>query len=279
MSLQSPTNKRPLLLDLTYETASGTQVESFTNSNAPLTVDGDVYLPLTMLRVSDIDRDGSMEMDNVEIDLDNTLGVLQPFVTGRAAREIAVILREIAVDGSAATGAVVTLFKGKVDTVTANPGGGGGVFRLACRDIKTEAQRNDTGLEMDPQCVWSFGDPKTCGATPRTENGTLTVIDRTRVTITGLPAAKNFEWQSGTVTYDGYSISILKWGTGTEFILAEYPPQSWVDNLANVGPLAVQVRNGCDQTLGRCRGVHDNETRFMGPGFAIPPFHPLIEND
>jgi len=132
------------------------------------------------------------------------------------------------------------------------------------------------GLPANHQCVWTFGDTKTCeyDAVAVRETGTLTVVDLTHVTISGLsvpPTVDATYWVRGRVIYEGVELTIRKWDEADAFHLVRRPPDSWDGQTVTVQP-------GCDKSRETCEDRWSNLLRFAGAGYAIPAYHPVIEN-
>lgn len=179
----------------------------------------------------------------------------------------------------------IAVFVGRVLKTLRNVQGQKGVVELECVNWKREVDY-DLGIPADLQCAWTFADPKTCKFIgDYTETGSITVIDGTTVTITGLAdksagSGALFEsdryWHRGFVESGGLRIPIREWNGNvslTNFELARRPPASWRDNL----PLAVTVYGGCHKTYARCQ-EWEQEDRFMGAGFAMPAYDPRLDD-
>ena len=135
------------------------------------------------------------------------------------------------------------------------------------------------GIPANPQCAWTFGG-RGCDIdlVPLKQSGVLTFVGGSRqVTITGLvpPAgAQNLKYfHRGFVEFEGLRIGIRDWDRDvapTLFHLNTAPPGFWQTKIVVVTP-------GCDKTLTTCRDRWNNEERFAGIGYAIPPYNPLYE--
>lgn len=103
------------------------------------------------------------------------------------------------------------------------------------------------------------------------------VDDVSTVTVTTRPLKiihkDNRHFIRGVMTVEGLPITIFSWDrfTPREFILTKQPPSSWIGKLALIEP-------GCDRTINQCE-FWNNTQNFNGPGFAIPEYNPIIEQE
>lgn len=157
-----------------------------------------------------------------------------------------------------------------VGQATENPAGRADLIELALKSLKA---RLDVKLSLlaDVTCNWTLGD-RWCKVPlgPLQQVGTISAIDDTFVTISGLPARPAGYWELGTIKRLGYEISIRQWETGDVFELFNSPPDEWVGQTVTVLP-------GCPGTIEVCRSVYDNEHRFSGYGIDMPDYHPQFE--
>ena len=123
------------------------------------------------------------------------------------------------------------------------------------------------------QCTHEFGSGVGCLFDREAEMriGTITAIDGTKVTVTGLPARAGTWWNRGTLRIDGLDLQIRHWAVSspTIFYVVSFPPASWLN-------ASVEVRPGCERTLAKC-SVFGQLANFWGFGRKIPKHHPNYE--
>ena len=126
------------------------------------------------------------------------------------------------------------------------------------------------GVIVDVTCSHIFGGPG-CGVdvAAEQETGTIDAIAGNIVTINDVANLDSTRWHRGDARLDGLSIMIMS-STATTLKLSRPPPPEW-------NGAAVLLTPGCDKSLNICRGIWQNESRFLGLGIALPNFHPLID--
>lgn len=171
------------------------------------------------------------------------------------------------------------LFDGKLASAVRNPSGRSDILKLNCVTAKAECRRS-CGIESSNTCSHTFGDPKTCGVdlAPLKENGTITIISKNLVTITGLSAHADRYWHKGSIEADGVEIKIREWVSGTSFILAKLVPIEWEDTVLGFGSKAVVVTPGCDKRPETCEFTWNNLSEILPIGFAVPDYNIFFED-
>jgi len=171
---------------------------------------------------------------------------------------------------------VLHLFNGDVQIVSKNADGHSGVIEIEVAGLKNQLEV-PLGIPLLPHCVWTFT-KRGCALSPTglAETGTLTALlstDKQIATITGLSSHTGKYWHRGYVEVDGLRILIRDWNStaATTFMLGQEPPARWVGVTVSVFP-------GCDKQLTTCRTRWNNEEHFGGAGFAVPAYHPVVEN-
>ncbi len=84
-------------------------------------------------------------------------------------------------------------------------------------------------------------------------------------------------WERGWIERDGARIGIHVWNRLDDpavFVLRERPPASWV--LA--GTTSILFVPGSHGTIEDARDVWNDEEHFLGFGYAVPDWNPIIEN-
>lgn len=83
-------------------------------------------------------------------------------------------------------------------------------------------------------------------------------------------------WERGWLEKDGLRIQVHIWSITdpTTFVLREKPPADWL--LA--GGSSILFVPGAHGTIEDARDVWDDEEHFLGFGYAVPDWNPLIEN-
>jgi hypothetical protein len=189
--------------------------------------------------------------------------------------DIYVKVEELTQDPDETVQRVLYLFDGKIRRVVRGKGGKRKTVYTECENVKS---RFDVplGLVAGNHCVWWLGG-KGCddagtniALETLTEQGTVSDIDGTIITIPGVPAKSSRYWHRGYVTFDGLPILIREWVSGDDFNLALPPPAGWLGQTVVLYP-------GCNKSVEACRDQWDNEEHFCGAGYAMPPYHPVFE--
>ena len=240
--------------------------------------DGALFTSRPTLGIEPIKYSGAFQETPVKIKVDR--GAVDSFTdqvsSGEPHSPIKVDIWEI-IDPAPSTLArdVLHLFRGDVQIVTKNPEGHTEIVEIAAVNLKGQLDV-PLGLLVMPHCVWTFTGPGCQKTGVAAETGTLTAKDSTDkmiVTITGLSGHSGKYWHRGYVEVAGLRISIRDWASGnpTTFMLVVEPPERWVGASVSVFP-------GCDKSIATCRTRWSNEEHFGGFGFAIPAYHPVVED-
>lgn len=168
------------------------------------------------------------------------------------------------------------LFYGKSLRARRNPSGKPNVIQLEVGDLKTFLGKT-AGIPQTPECEYQFGEQNTCQfpIATKTELATVTAIDQTVFTVSGLATHAHPYWEEGSFYFNGVEIKILSWN-GNEFTLAQLAPRAWPD-LVTLGQLIVTVSPGCNKKVSNCILWH-NTVNWGGSGKAMVPYNPLFEN-
>lgn len=162
-------------------------------------------------------------------------------------------------------------FIGTCDRATRNSQGRRERVRIEVVNVKQEL-KVACGIVATAQCAHIFGD-QNCkkGVIALRETGTIVAIDGTVLTVEGLvhTLAPKY-WHRGDVTIDGLAIKIRDYTVGNQMRLVKDPPRSWLGKIGTFTP-------GCDGEISTCRTNWANEENFLGLGYAMPAYHPLIE--
>lgn len=172
-----------------------------------------------------------------------------------------------------------TLFKGRVVKAVRNYNKQRGVVGVFAANWKSRI-KVALGMPCLNECIWTYGDPKTCQAIPVSVAGQVTAILDNRLTIWKPGAVGPLDpvvdrfWHRGRIVRDGLSLDVKDWSNAVvenpdHFYLDDYAPADWLNQ-------AVTVVEGCSKLIGACRGK-SNEARFMGAGIAIPARNPVLE--
>lgn len=164
------------------------------------------------------------------------------------------------------------VYRGFVAFGESNAQGKDGKFMLTCLTWKSLLDLK-AGAPATHQCILEFGSGIGCTFDREGEmrEGTITAIDGTKVTVTGLPARTGTWWNRGTLRIDGLDLSIRQWSVSspTIFYIVSYPPTSWLN-------AKVEVRPGCERTIAKC-SIFGQLANFWGFGRKIPKHHPNYE--
>lgn len=197
--------------------------------------------------------------------------------SGEPWPEVKVLIHELNLDPDETVGRLLYLFSGTVRRTIRNFRGNPDSVQIECENIKS-AMTVALGIIATQHCNRNFGSLKGCdpsgaviGLAALKETGTLTAISGNTVTITGTTSPRDRYWHRGYVEYLGLRITIREWTNTatTTFYLVKPPPADWLGKSVTVAP-------GCDKTRGTCI-LWNNESHFNGPGYAMPPYHPVME--
>jgi hypothetical protein len=197
--------------------------------------------------------------------------------SGEPWPEVTVRIEELTQDPDETIGRMLTLYVGTVRRTIRHYRGNPDSVNIEVENLKS-AFTVPMGIIATHHCNWFFG--STAGCDPSgldiaidtlKETGTLTAINGHQVTITGLTSPRDLYWNRGHVEIDGLRILIREWTNAatTTFELVKSPPADWLNASVTVTP-------GCDKTVETCR-LWANEEHFAGPGYAMPPYHPVLE--
>jgi uncharacterized protein len=135
------------------------------------------------------------------------------------------------------------------------------------------------GLPCNHHCVWNvFG--RGCGLDVNDfdENGQIDSVDGQEVTVTtaAVTSKTGTYWRRGYMERGGLRIPIRDWSDAdpTKFQMARRVPDDWI----SAGAISIHFVPGCDKTIETCRARYDNEEKFGGAGYAIPPYQPNFES-
>jgi hypothetical protein len=169
-------------------------------------------------------------------------------------------------------------FTGRVQSAIRFPDGKSNVVDVMATSYKLQLD-TPLGIPATHQCQWTYGEGQ-CKVTrdDQTSGVSISAIDGKKVTLSGLrtvPAFNDRNFHRGYITYDGSWIGIREW-RDTDYntiYLVTQPPASWVGK-------GIKIYAGCDKTIESCRTrpVSSGEQYFMGCGFSIPSYNPIIEN-
>lgn len=135
------------------------------------------------------------------------------------------------------------------------------------------------GLPCNHHCVWTlFG--AGCGllASAFELTGEIDSVDGQELTVTdtSITTKTGTYWRRGYLWKDGLAMMVRDWSDAdpTKFHMARRVPDDWVA----AGPGTILFTPGCDKTIETCRARYFNEEHFMGLGFGIPAYNPIIES-
>lgn len=124
------------------------------------------------------------------------------------------------------------------------------------------------GIIASTSCQLNFGDA-ICGISLAGVSTSEAILSKSGNVLTfDVSPSDSKYYQRGKVVKDGISIMIEEAEDGV-LRLIRIPPPSWV-----VGTVVTLVA-GCDKTIASCRDKWDNESQFMGCGYAMPNYNPL----
>lgn len=161
-------------------------------------------------------------------------------------------------------------FKGRILSTTAAKGQNGRTVTVKVEGIKS-AFSMSLGIIVANECQWSFGD-RICrkDLTLLTETATISQVEDSLLSISGLSARPDLFWNRGVVTVDGYSIGIRSWTSGTVFNMFRIPPAAWLGQTCS-------VQAGCDKTAANCKDKWNNISRFGAIGTKCLAYNPQTQ--
>lgn len=170
---------------------------------------------------------------------------------------------------------LIVRFVGRLARAVRNPRGRAGAVLLLCTSWK-EQLKSALGLSANHTCQWQlFGKGCDLNVEDFAEEGTITAIDKQRITITGLADHSDDPflryWHLGYVEVDGLRMLTREWveNDPQTFVLIQRPPPRWLNATARVVP-------GDDKSAEVCDQRYANLERFSGFGHAIPSYHPQL---
>lgn len=168
-----------------------------------------------------------------------------------------------------------TVFNGRIMRARRNYQGRSGSVGLFALSIKSRMDI-PLGLPCNHHCAWnlfSLG----CGLAKSSfiTSGVITDIDGQVVTTAATQVVNKTGtyWRRGYIEKNGLRIMIRDWSDSdpTKLYLSRRAPDEWLGDTLTFVP-------GCDKTIEVCRARWNNEQRFMGIGYAIPPYNPIFES-
>jgi hypothetical protein len=168
-------------------------------------------------------------------------------------------------------------FTGRVMAAVRYPDGKNNVVELTAHSYKLLLDV-PLGIPATHQCQNTFT-KGACQVTPDDQLSGLTIslIEGKKITVAGLrtvPAFADRNFHRGYIWRDGCWIAVREWRDTdyNVFYLVKQPPANW-------SGAAIKAYAGCDKTIESCRTrpVTSGEQYFMGCGFAIPDYNPIVE--
>jgi hypothetical protein len=270
-----------LCLELQYGDSGSPTYLRYTRWDSSVTIDSNSYTPARKIDVIlPVDRGEATDTEATIVLEADSDALTTALAAGSPHSPILATVYQLvdSVDGMEST--TLTLFKGRVVTTVANYRGERDVLALRVASFKHLLQ-TPMGFQCNPQCLWVFaGTGCPVDGSGLGQTGTLTIVSRAQVTISGVSAtpydtglSTDRYWHRGYVERDGLRINIREWknAEATTFHLARVPPASWAGQTVTVFP-------GCDKSLATCQDRWDAEEGFGGLGFAMPAYKPQFEN-
>lgn len=275
---EKPQKQCVLLLEFRYGDSLVPKFARFTNQQSDVSALGYKWQAVPEFETRVPMNIGTLGDKTLEVTLRMQSGFLTDVSSGEPHSSVRVRLMELAtaVDDNSRP-ELSYMFVGKLSRAKRNPEGKTGSVRLTCGQPKARLAI-PLGIPANHQCCWTFTE-RGCFKDPAglKETGTLSAATGKQVTITGLAShaadLTGRYWHLGYVEKDGLRISIRDWqqAAATTFYLRREPPAAWIG-------ASVKVFPGCDKTIATCRSRWSNEEHFGGFGYAIPGYHPVMEN-
>lgn len=244
--------------------ASVTDIVRLTTDASAYTYDGELYAPTPSIKIDKYKNTGDLSDQEFKL---NNIPILDGFLTYIANHmpysEITVTVTEL-LDGTP-----LHHYKGKV--YQALPEYGTGYMSLICRTVKYYTDL-PAGVPCTEQCACLYFGDKLCGKTVYSEVHGVAGVSGAEMTISSDPYdSTTLLFNKGYVEFGSVRIKIKYHSSGRVFQLSKYPPSSWVGE-------SVTIYAGCDRRIQTCKGIHNNEERFMGLGYSMVDYNALYEN-
>ncbi len=268
--------KHAMLLTL----LSGSMTYRYCRWDGDLTVSGNLFTAMPSLTYDIEAQGGDTEEAKAQITMDAEADPVPALLTPYIHAPVTALIQEVSPGDDTS---LRNVYKGTFGTITENPGGNETIAQIDVLGIKRRLNEAVIGLPALTTCINSLGDIRCqVDLTSDILTGTVQSVRRLydnhiEVSLTGSPDMQNARWRRGYVDVDGgRSIirQVLSAGTNpspvVELLLREFPSDLWVGQ-------SIALTPGCDGNLSTCRTVWDNESQFMGFGFAMPTRNPVFE--
>lgn len=233
-------------------------IERYCAFTSDVTYKGNTYAAVPGIEIKYGKQTGTTENVPAEI----VMKVLSPLTQMRGTfPPVAVTIIEMRPNTDSTA---VVMWKGKIGSVAFNYQGNAGVCKVLVDGTKRGLQTT-ISLRLGRFCQNVFG-MNACkfDLEANKDEGVVAAVDGQKITFTGLTDINIVNrWQFGSVTVDGFAISIYSHDLGTQvFHLTKPAPAYWVG-------LPAKLYVGCDQSIERCR-VLGQESQYNGIGVKIP---------
>lgn len=181
-------------------------------------------------------------------------------------------------------------FRGRVLRAGRNLGGRKNFVRLQVQNEKASLD-SPLGFPVNAHCPWRLFGPGCASQTAptfgpqfatETKLGVVTAIDGKIITVAGsLDLGTDKTYTRGYLEFNNIKIGVQFYDKAAqdgmdprELTLVRQAPVEWISSQIRLVP-------GCSKELdgeGSCRDAWANEEQFGGSGFAIPSYHPSLED-
>lgn len=181
--------------------------------------------------------------------------------------------RTLAIEYPAGEGPLKTIFVGEVSSATNGPDGKKGFVRINLTNWKSDLDVK-VGIVEVHTCHWSWGSAAcTIDKTLWRVTAVINTVDGKRLMVsnTNITSKTNRHWRGGWVEVGGAHIRTKDWieSNPSVFHMQREVPTNWEGVSADFYP-------GDDKTETTCTVKFSNDM-FMGAGFGIPPYQPVVQ--
>lgn len=251
-----------------YDRGAGEVVDRYCNAERPIThAQLGVLTPEPTLTLHKFEVGGNTDPDEVEVQMRYRTPSREPLATYANGAPHAPISVEIwQLLDSDPDGTEELLYQGRLDELRLDAQG---VATLKVAGVKNLLLDRPLGLAATTRCGLRYGSTL-CGIDleAEREDGTISAIAGTEVTLTGLTTTTAGYWHRGYAQLGGLRILIREHLSGSVIKLQRAPPADWSGQVVTLTP-------GCDKDIATCR-TKGNEEHFLGCGIAIPAANPLV---
>jgi|GEM_PF-4399832 len=232
-------------------------------------IGGQTFTALPLLEVDYGNQNGGTEDEPAKLTMTSSAEPLPRF-RGQRFTPVSALIEECDPRDAAATRR--TTWLGRVGDVEFNVDNRPDKARVPLIGLKAQLDR-PVGIPITNECQDDLGGPMCrVDLAPLRKTATVVAINKNILTITdaAVLARPALWWNDGTISVDGYEITIRHWESGSSFQMMWPPPREWLNATAVLTP-------GCNKLIENCRSKYNNESNFTGAGTAMSSRNPQYE--